>query len=86
MKVGAMFACTLPPGVIALPKGFRPARPGDSFTGPDGVELVVVPRVATEAMKWAGGDAQSKSIGSYGEPDVVWRAMIAAVGVSDGPV
>jgi hypothetical protein len=34
-------------------------------------------------MKWAGGQAQSQSIGSYGEPQVVYRAMLAAAPSSD---
>ena len=41
--------------MMALHRDFpiRDARPGDCFTGPDGVELVVVPRVATAAMSKA---------------------------------
>lgn len=33
-------------------------------------------REPTEAMSVAGGEAQQQSIGSWGEPKVVWRAMI----------
>jgi hypothetical protein len=49
-------------------------RPGDELPG----GMVVVPKVATGDMIWAGGQAQSNSIGSYGEPAIVWSAMLAA--------
>ena len=43
----------------------------------------VVPVEPTGEMKVAGGEAQSRSIGSWGEPGVVWRAMIAAAQDTD---
>lgn len=39
---------------------------------------VLVPVEPTEAMEFAGGEAQSRSIGSFGEPALVYRAMLAA--------
>jgi hypothetical protein len=39
---------------------------------------VVVPVEATDEMNWAGGQAQSASIGSYGEPGICHAAMCKA--------
>lgn len=59
-----------------------PARPGDSFTGPDGVELVVVPRAAAEAMVKA-----IRSTGHMadrdGGPALIWSALLSAMESSD---
>lgn len=44
--------------------------------------LAIVPVVPTGAMVVAGGEAQSQSIGSYGEPRVVYDAMLAAGALS----
>jgi len=38
----------------------------------------LVPVEPTEDMLYLGGDAQAQSIGSYGEPGCVYRAMLAA--------
>lgn len=40
---------------------------------------VIVPREPTDAMTLAGGEAQQTSIGSWGEPALVWRHMLAAL-------
>lgn len=40
--------------------------------------LAVVPVEPTGDTQCAGGEAQQRSIGSWGEPGVVWRAMIRA--------
>jgi hypothetical protein len=39
---------------------------------------VVVPVEPTDEMNWAGGQAQSASIGSYGEPGICHAAMCKA--------
>lgn len=41
--------------------------------------FMVVPIVPTDKMVITGGEAQSKSIGSWGEPKLVWQAMLTAV-------
>lgn len=41
-------------------------------------DAVVVPKEPTDDMTVAGGEAQSRSIGSWGEPAVAYRAMLAA--------
>lgn len=51
-----------------------PETPAPSV--PDGWKLV--PVEPTGAMKVAGGEALSQSIGSWGEPSVSYRAMLAA--------
>lgn len=40
--------------------------------------FVVVPGDPADAMIIAGGGAQQRSIGSWGEPGLVYRAMITA--------
>ncbi len=40
--------------------------------------FVVVPGDPSDAMTIAGGGAQQRSIGSWGEPGLVYRAMITA--------
>lgn len=40
--------------------------------------FAVVPVEATGKMVIAGGEAQTQSLGSWGAPDVAWRAMLKA--------
>lgn len=40
--------------------------------------LAITPREATGEMCVAGGDAQSQSIGSWGEPKICYPAMVEA--------
>ena len=40
--------------------------------------FVVVPEGPADAMIIAGGSAQQRSIGSWGEPGLVYRAMLKA--------
>lgn len=50
----------------------RAIREADEAAG-----LAIVPKEPTGDMAVAGGEAQSQSIGSWGEPKVVYRAMLA---------
>lgn len=43
----------------------------------------VVPTIPTDKMVIAGGEAQSRSIGSWGEPKLVWQNMIDAAKLSE---
>lgn len=47
----------------------------------DGAKMM--PRDATEEMVVAGGNAQTRSIGSWGEPGVCYRAMFAEFNKAD---
>ncbi len=53
--------------VEAIIAGFRAAAEKDGWK--------LVPREATGEMEVAGGRAAQKSIGSWGEPGLAWRAM-----------
>lgn len=67
-------------GIITLPrKHFEAMRAALSLLRPiaEGTHGRF-PFEPTDDMKWAGGQAQTRSIGSYGEPEVVYRAMLAA--------
>ncbi len=45
--------------------------------------FVVVPEAPADAMIIAGGGAQQRSIGSWGEPRLVYRAMLAAAQLNE---
>lgn len=45
--------------------------------------FVVVPEAPADAMIIAGGGAQQGSIGSWGEPRLVYRAMLAAAQLNE---
>ena len=88
-------------GIEPRPVGFyigkweeRPARPGDSWTTDEGVELVVVPKFATEVMIEAAHAAWKKPRMrlNYQPADdrnsvavIINAAMLAAVEDGDDP-
>ena len=66
----------------AWPAVFRAGSAGElasaAIAGLEAAGFVIVPKEATDDMTIAGGEAQSTSIGSWGEPGVAYRAMIGA--------
>ena len=70
-------ARAIDPEVFTLPKLnlYRP-RYDDAFAKARAALAAL--REPTTKMIIAGGEAQTRSIGSYGEPEVVWWAMIDA--------
>lgn len=49
----------------------------------DAAGYAVVPTIPTDKMVIAGGEAQSRSTGSWGEPKLVWKNMIDAAKLSE---
>jgi hypothetical protein len=63
-----------------VPDGRKMAirRATAALTAIEAAGMRVVPVEPSQEMQLAGGEAQSRSIGSWGEPALVYRAMLAA--------
>lgn len=61
---------------LASKWGIGPEEAAETLSDLEKLGLAIVPVEPTGDMRMAGGEAQQRSIGSWGEPWVVYAAML----------